>query len=468
VQKEALGARAWAGPAAGLLAAALPVCLLGGFTVDDALIPARYAAHLAAGIGYRFNPGGPCTDGVTPLGWAHLLAPFAHAGPLSALAAARWLGAGAFIASGGLLGQAVARSSPRPIRFAALLLLVCSAPMGAWAAAGMETGVVMALATAAAVVPARARWALLGGFLAGLLAWLRPEMIAYALVLGLGRARTAGSRRSAAAALGLAALPWVCVAALRTIVWGHPAPLGAVAKPSDLEHGVKYVLASLILTGGPIAVFAPRILGRLDAWVRTLVAAAVVHLAVVALVGGDWMPLSRLVVPVLPSLVLVAAHVLGACPSRAIGTTRLALAISAELFVFVTMGPRVARVYADRIALVSAAAAPLASAEHVAAVDVGWVGAATRAEIVDLAGVTDPEIAALPGGHTSKSVPGAMLERRRVDRLVLQVSPKSRIVEQNLLRDRYVRDNYRMIWMSPENLPVRYEIRALGRPSAGP
>ena len=30
-----------------------------GFTVDDALISVRYARHLAAGVGWRFNAGGP-------------------------------------------------------------------------------------------------------------------------------------------------------------------------------------------------------------------------------------------------------------------------------------------------------------------------------------------------------------------------------------------------------------------------
>jgi hypothetical protein len=70
--------------ALGVAAGAIPLGLLHGFTVDDALIPARYAHHLALGLGYRFNVGGPVTDGVTPLGWAHLLAPFAANGPRAA------------------------------------------------------------------------------------------------------------------------------------------------------------------------------------------------------------------------------------------------------------------------------------------------------------------------------------------------------------------------------------------------
>ena len=45
--------------------AALPLALaLYGYTVDDALITARMASHLASGVGYRFNPGGPVVDRV--------------------------------------------------------------------------------------------------------------------------------------------------------------------------------------------------------------------------------------------------------------------------------------------------------------------------------------------------------------------------------------------------------------------
>src|SRR5690606_35735574 len=87
--------RAWLAAAAGLGAALPAVVALRGFTVDDAFITARYAAHIASGIGYRFNAGGPVTDGVTPLGWAYVLAPLASGGPLAAWRAAKWLGMGA-------------------------------------------------------------------------------------------------------------------------------------------------------------------------------------------------------------------------------------------------------------------------------------------------------------------------------------------------------------------------------------
>src|SRR5215471_6660005 len=107
----------------GVVAAVPLIVYLRQFTVDDALIPARYAAHLARGLGFRFNAGGPATDGVTPLGFAHLLAPFAGGGPLAALAAARWLGALAWLVAAAALGARVAAISRHPARYAVLLLL---------------------------------------------------------------------------------------------------------------------------------------------------------------------------------------------------------------------------------------------------------------------------------------------------------------------------------------------------------
>ena len=74
---------------------------------------------------------------------------------------------------------------------------------------------------------------------------------------------------------------------------------------------------------------------------------------------------------------------------------------------------------AQRRALIDGAGPLLVGAERVATLDVGWVGATTRATVVDLAGVTDPSVARLAGGHTSKRLPDSFLEARQVDALVL-------------------------------------------------
>jgi hypothetical protein len=139
----------------------------------------------------------------------------------------------------------------------------------------------------------------------------------------------------------------------------------------------------------------------------------------IALAGGDWMPLSRLAVPVLPTVVLAAAHLASAAAPWATAA-RLVIALAGEVFQIVKVGPaNVAGVGAARLRLVEELRAPLAGAPVVAGLDVGWLGAATDATLVDLAGLTDPAIAVLPGGHTSKAIPVGLLDARRVDTLVL-------------------------------------------------
>jgi hypothetical protein len=407
--------RAAAIAAAGALAALVPALLLYGFTVDDALITARYAAHVAAGAGYRFNAAGAVTDGVTPLGFPYLLAPFAGGGPLAALAAAKALGLLAWAVAAGALAVAVDRAATARLRFAALLLVALSAPLAAWSVAGMETGVAIALGALAVALPelgAVRAGALAGGLLAG----LRPEALPFALVLAA--APSPRRERTTTLRVALAGLPFAAVVAVRLAVFASPIPLSVIAKPSDASHGGTYAAACFLLTG-PLAMLAPIGWARLAGWGRGLVLAVLVHFGAVAMAGGDWMPLSRLVVPALPAVVLAVAR-LAETTHWASTAARLALTLALGVhFQLAKVGPAAARVGADRRAVIEALRAPLAGAKVVAALDIGWLGAATDATIVDLAGLTDPAIAALPGGHTSKAIPSGLLDARGVDALVL-------------------------------------------------
>jgi hypothetical protein len=226
--------------------------------------------------------------------------------------------------------------------------------------------------------------------------------------------RRAGQGGGRLGLLAWAVLPFVAVTLIRLAWFGRPAPLALYAKPSDWAHGWRYAVACALLTG-PLALLAWR---RLASWCRSLQVATVVHFVAVAVAGGDWMPLSRLVVPVLPGVVIASAHVLDR--SRWwLGAPRLGLALAGLVFALARAGPAAARVGQDRAQIIAQLAPSLRPATSVAALDVGWVGAATDATVVDLAGVTDPGIAALPGGHTSKRIPPGLLAARSVDTLVL-------------------------------------------------
>jgi hypothetical protein len=144
---------------------------------------------------------------------------------------------------------------------------------------------------------------------------------------------------------------------------------------------------------------------------------------------------------------------------------RLLIGCGGEVIVLVMRGPAAAHVLYDRLALIEAARPALAGASAVATLDVGWVGAACSATIVDLAGATDPAIAVLPGGHTSKAVSGVFLAERKTDRLVFELderAPESiaftRATEARLFVDPFVTRNFRTVWRSPEALLIHYVV----------
>jgi len=413
----------------GIVAVALMTCAtaaLWGFTVDDALITARVASHLARGFGYRFNASGPVVDAVTPLGFAYLLAPFASAGPLAGLAAAKWLGAISVTAACFALGRRILQRTSAAYGVGLLLCLAVTAPLAAWAVAGMETGLVTALAIVALGNGAVADLA------AALAAGLRPELAPWCACVRLGLRLESGlalGRAAASAGVVLGAV--LLVAALRTSVFGRAAPLAVFAKPSDLDHGLSYAVHAFVQTGLPLLSLAPISLWRGARLARVIVLSGLVHFAALALAGGDWMSLYRLAVPVLPSFVLAAAELWRVAPAWA-SWSRLAVASAMSLYLSSALAGAARGVGPDRERLIEAAREPLRGARVVAALDVGWVGAVADYTVVDLAGVTDVGVAMLPGGHTSKRVSDALLRTRNVDALVLLDEPRRREVERRV------------------------------------
>lgn len=393
-----------------------------GFTVDDALISVRYARHLAQGAGYRFNTTGPSTDGVTPLPWVFVLAPFARGTPFAVLEAAKWIGALATaIGAACLVGKlAEAKEQPIEARLYGAVLVVAPLPVCAYAASGMETGMATLGISLAAACWSSPRWA--AGW-AGLAVAFRPELGPFAVTIALLSTRARTDARTPArllAALALAVAPFAACVLARLVVFGRPAPLALSAKPSDLTHGLVYALAAVLVGAVPVAalalIFQPR--ERRDARSVGLGIAFLVHVVTIMLVGGDWMPFARLLAPVLPAL----AFAVGAAPIPAgrgwVRRLFMAPACLLLAFTWAHNAPDGRQVSADREAL-ARAAGPLLG-QTVATIDVGWPSAARDdVTLVDLAGLTDPEIAFLPGGHTSKRVDPGMLLARNVDTLLL-------------------------------------------------
>jgi hypothetical protein len=380
------------------------------FTIDDALISVRYARHLAAGVGYRFNVAGPSSDGVTPLPWPFLLAPFGQSSALTVLGRAKALGLFAWLFAAAGWGRAVGRSNARNYaKVTAIVLLATCLPVAAHSISGMETGLAMALATTAAV--AANPWVACG--LAGLASSLRPEMVVWSVAIALG----VGPLRRAIPRVIVAALPLFACACVREVAFGRAAPLAVLAKPSDLHHGLTYAGAAALVSLAPVVLFAPLALLRSSERGRTLALAGVAHFGAVALAGGDWMPYARLAAPIVPSLlyacVLASPHM-----SRVFSGLRVALGFAIAVYVIRVAAPAGRHVGAHVARLVDQARPVFAGARTIAALDVGWPTAASEASIVDFAGLTDPEIAVFPGGHTSKRIDAAFLLARDPDTIV--------------------------------------------------
>jgi len=409
------GSRKALGGALGAVLLSLPACVwLWGFTVDDALITARVAAHYAQGLGPRFNAPGAFTDAVTPLGYAPLLGLLARGNTLSVFRFAKWFGLAAWLLTAGLLGGLVARSGTRVLRFSPLCVVAVSAPLAAWAVSGMETGFVTLLATLGV---AGGTW---GAAALGVAAALRPELIPFAGILVAARvAVDRPGRLVGALRVGCVVAPVVLCASLRQELFGQVVPLSFYAKPSDFAHGLRYALGGFAFTGLPWLLLAtPRELSLLPRAAWPLLLALLGHAGALVLCGGDWMPFYRLAVPVLPATALLAA-LLAEQARPAFAAVRLVVAVAAALVLAVGLGPAARQVGFDRARLIAAAVPVLAKDERIAALDVGWVGAASEAELLDLAGVTDPQVAFFPGGHTSKRIPASWLFARGPTAIVL-------------------------------------------------
>ena len=225
-------------------------------------------------------------------------------------------------------------------------------------------------------------------------------------------------------------------------------------------HGLVYVGAGCVVTLVPVLAFAPWTVLRLPV-ALVLVLSFMAHAAAVAIVGGDWMPYARLMVPVVPSLALVAVR-LSAKAHPMATLLRGIVALTTGAILLGRYGTEGRRVGVDRSELVALARPFLSHSARVAALDIGWVSAATDADVVDLAGVTDPEIAALHGGHTSKRVGGMYLLARRPDALLLyaprglpegrmedwQNIPFGRVVEARLAADEVVARHFApVVWL---------------------
>lgn len=393
------------------------------YTVDDAYVLGRYATRLATGHGWTFVDG-PATDGVTgPLGL--LPGTLAALVGLDAVAASKIAG---LLAVAFVTGLAVRRARRRAIGplagWTAGGFVVVSGTLGIWGGAGLETGLATLAATglglAVTARPPRVGWAIVA-MLA--IPGLRPELVPFALVLGLGlvrRDRAAGGKVLAALVVSL-----TVVALARLFAFGSPLPLSFAAKPAVLANGAGYVGRALVLCAGGLALL-PAILGAARSGRVQLIGLALgVHVVAVVVAGGDWMPGYRLLCPVLPLYAwMVGVGVAELARERRSGTrgavVMAVLSCALPALDLAVQLPLAREAGASRETEGRALATYLDEhASRVALVDVGFLSSVGHFEPVDLGGITDPAIGRISEGHVDAPVTAEMLEVREVDAIVL-------------------------------------------------
>ena len=291
---------------------------------DDAFIAFRYADNIVAGLGPVWNRGEHVEGYSSPL-WLGLLV----VGRMLGAALPTFAGVLGIFCSGLCLVLAhrfalgVAQSRVAAAATCAATSLVY--PLYFWAPAGLETALFTALVTFGAwslLAPSAWRWSLA----AALLGVARPEgpllAGALAVVAGLAHGRSAVRPKF----LGLGLGPAVAWFVFRGAYYGDWLPNTYYAKATGpfffrIESGILYGAWALgMLAATTRAIW---LAGIADRKLRCVLAFLTVVLAAVVAAGGDWMWHGRMLLPVIPSLVVLAASAIARARSR-----RLVLALT--------------------------------------------------------------------------------------------------------------------------------------------
>jgi len=422
--------------------------LFSGYTMDDAFITFRYARNVALGAGWVYNVGGPPVEGFTNFLWTLLLVPCFWF-RIDPMRAAQILGALSSLGVLALTYRIARRGMENPhgkTALAAPLLLALTGSFTYQAVTGLETQL-FALGLVTGVYfflrsDARSlRWSA-GGFLVASLC--RPEGLplfaftfAFLLVQRFRRQVESPAVLTFALVYGL---PLALFAAWRVHTFGDWLPNTYYAKvgpPGEMiREGALYV-GSFFQTHGTLLPWAlavvPVVWRRWRPREVYLLSLCLVFLAIVVYEGGDWMPLHRLLAPILPILYVLVAEGLDALRqgwtlirqqrTPAVGAARalatLWLLAAAAVLAYPSLAvARESRVRQEQyrrshVSLGLWLNEQCAPDDKVALSDIGQIGYYCRRWVIDLAGLTDRTIARTPGGlHKKEYDPQYVLKQK--------------------------------------------------------
>lgn len=341
-----------------LIGAALLLAARFWFVCDDAYITFRYAKNWATGQGLVFNPGEfPPVEGYSDFLWL-ILAFFLEGLGIRPDRVLPVVSAGcAVLLTLRVYTVAMTRLEVgRVAAFLGALVLAASPAMGCWATSGLETmpqALLTFLLFERVVLGRKDREWVVPAALALALALIRTEGIAWvAVVFGMSIVARIVEReklRPHLIRLGAAIVPTLVIYAFYTAwrfqYYGTFVPNTALVKVAFgfpiLVRGLKYVALFWATCLVPLAMFAaiPVVLrsDRQGAWVA-VIGMALVFPTYGVVVGGDFMPFGRLLIPGLPFVALLIAGGLQELIRRSRGVDLRARWVGASL-VFVGLLP---------------------------------------------------------------------------------------------------------------------------------
>jgi len=317
------------------------------FLIDDAYISFRYAVNWASGLGLSFNPGEAPVEGYSNFLWVALLS-LAHRIGFELEVASRVLS----IAASSLLvvlvhRSLVQRSFSSSATTLGTLALVTFPPFATWATGGLETSLfalLFFLAIDGLIAPAGCRRSVAALILAGVaLPLVRTDGLAFVGVLTLATllAGSPESRRRLRPFLTVALISGVAYLAWRRSHYGlwvaNTVRVKADLSTELILRGLKTSASYLVVFGSPLLAAAGILWARprtSHAPARRFCLAATLSfaafLAYNTLVGGDWMPMFRMLAPASPLLAVIIAGLvdrLGRARGPALGLLAITIAI---------------------------------------------------------------------------------------------------------------------------------------------
>ncbi len=401
--------------------ACVAACLdqLGAFVIDDAYISFRYARNLVEGHGLVYNAG-ERVEGYTNFLWTMLLALVIKLGG-DAVIWSKALGAASIGGVMALSLVAARRFEKGGVSLPAFSpwLVASGVSFQAHATLGLEGGLFAFLLLAGVLLlDQRSPWF---GVAFGLAALCRPEgpaFAAVAIVLNLRR----GDVRRVASGAAVFALIFGAYLLWRHSYYGHWLPNTLAAKTGDVStqfsSGFKYITDFAATSGVALGLSVAGV--GLALWDRgkgsrlALTCAGFVglNLAYVLVLGADWMPGFRYLMPLEPFAYLLVDFALRRVLAWRVRTVAYALAalLAFGFWQRAVQAKTSIRRMQDESASWREHAGTFASwmAVHaapdgeIALGDIGEVGWVTRQPIYDLLGLVTPAVGKLPGGYGGK------------------------------------------------------------------